>query len=153
MGPPATPSCLLATAHTPAGVLVASDANPDLIVRGDVVPRFGQVEQLADAADLVLGGSASIVACGLARLGVPTALAARVGRDVFGTFTRDALRAAGVDTGNVELDPEAPTGLSVILSTPGDRAILTVPGTIVSLRGDQVLTAAARSAAGHLHVA
>ena len=81
MGPPATPSCLLATAHTPAGVLVASDANPDLIVRGDVVPRFGQVEQLADAADLVLGGSASIVACGLARLGVPTALAARVGRD------------------------------------------------------------------------
>jgi len=57
MGPPATPSCLLATAHTPAGVLVASDANPDLIVREDVLPRFGQVEQLADAADLVLGGA------------------------------------------------------------------------------------------------
>ena len=57
-------------------VLVIGDANPDLVLTGDVEPRFGQVEKLVDAADLVLGGSAAIVACGLARLGVPTALAA-----------------------------------------------------------------------------
>ena len=32
-------------------VLVVGDANPDLVLRGDVVPRFGQAEQLLDAAD------------------------------------------------------------------------------------------------------
>ena len=39
-------------------VLVVGDANPDLILSGDVVPRFGQVEQLLDGADMVIGGSA-----------------------------------------------------------------------------------------------
>jgi ribokinase len=47
-------------------VLVIGDADVDLVLSGDVVPRFGQAEQLPDRADVVLGGSASIVACGLA---------------------------------------------------------------------------------------
>ncbi|ERK69973.1 hypothetical protein N136_03687, partial [Leifsonia aquatica ATCC 14665] len=51
-------------------VLVVGDANPDLLLTGDTVPRFGQAEQLLDSAELLLGGSAAIVACGLARLGV-----------------------------------------------------------------------------------
>ncbi|NTW41550.1 MAG: carbohydrate kinase family protein, partial [Cellulomonadaceae bacterium] len=140
-------------ATRPRAVLVAGDANIDLVLRGDVVPRFGQVEQMLDAADLVLGGSASIVACGLARLGVPTTLAARVGADVLGAFTLDALRSAGVDTASVEVDAHVPTGMSVILSAPGDRAILTNPGTIPTLGGEQVLAAATRVQAAHLHVA
>ena len=32
-------------------VLVAGDANLDLVLRGDVVPRFGQAEQLLDGAN------------------------------------------------------------------------------------------------------
>src|SRR6187455_685701 len=89
-------SVMLATKPRGAGmsapdVLVIGDANPDLLLTGDAVPAFGQAETLVDAADLVLGGSAAIVACGLARLGVPTALAATVGDDVYGGFVRDAL--------------------------------------------------------------
>ncbi len=48
-------------------VLVVGDANVDLVLAGDVVPRFGQAEQLLDAASLVLGGSASIAASAPAR--------------------------------------------------------------------------------------
>lgn len=110
-------------------VLVIGEANPDLLLTGDVVPEFGQVEKLVDSADLVLGGSAAIVACGLARLGVPTALAAVVGADRFGDFVRDELDAAGVDTRWVVTDPDAATGLTVVLSAV-DRAILTFSGTI-----------------------
>lgn len=55
-------------------VLVVGDANPDLLLTGDTVPRFGQAEQLLDSAELLLGGSAAIVACGLARLGVSAQL-------------------------------------------------------------------------------
>lgn len=119
-------------------VVVVGDANVDLVLRGDVVPRFGQAEQLADSGDLVLGGSASIAASGVARLGVPTALVARVGADTFGRFTLDALRGYGVDVADVQTADAEPTGLSVILSTPEDRAILTVPGTIATLTGARV---------------
>lgn len=60
-------------------VLVVGNANLDLVLQGDVVPRFGQAEQLVEAADLTLGGSAALVACGLARLGVDVTLCAAVG--------------------------------------------------------------------------
>ena len=133
-------------------VLVVGDANVDLVLRGDVVPRFGQAEQLLDSGELVLGGSASITASGLARLGVATSLVARVGDDAFGRFTTDALLASGVDVAAVEIDPSVPTGISVILSAPGDRAILTVPGTIPSLEPHAVLDALTVSVR-HVHFA
>ena len=93
------------------------------MLRGDVVPRFGQAEQLLEGADLVLGSSAGICAAGLARLGVDTALVARVGGDVFGARTRELLDAAGVDTASLAVVDE-PTGVSVILSAPDDRAMV-----------------------------
>lgn len=116
-------------------VLVVGDANPDLVLQGDVRPRFGQVEQLLTAADLVLGGSGSITAAGCARLGLRTAMLAAVGDDVFGRVVREALDERGVTL----LEAPAggtPTGLSVILSPEGGegRAILTLPGTIPLLR-------------------
>jgi sugar/nucleoside kinase (ribokinase family) len=118
-----------------------------------VVPRFGQVEQLLDAADLVLGGSAAITACGLARLGVETHLAAVVGADQFGAFVRSALAAAGVGMDAMaEREGEA-TGLSVHLSAPGDRAILTLPGTIPALTADAVRSSVADLAPTWVHVA
>jgi len=134
-------------------VLVVGDANVDLVLRGDVVPRFGQVEQLLDGADLVLGGSASIVAAGLARLGVPTSLAAVVGADEFGRFTRAALDAAGVSTASVRVSDVDPTGVSVILSTQDDRSILTLPGAIPMLTAAEVRSAARESGARWVHFA
>lgn len=134
-------------------VLVVGDANPDLVLTGDTVPRFGQAEQLLDSADLLLGGSAAIVACGLARLGVRTALAAVVGDDRFGAVVLDRLREAGVEVSSVAVDSERPTGLSVVLSGPDDRAILTLPGTIPSLTADAVLEACDRLQPLHVHVA
>jgi ribokinase len=134
-------------------VLVVGDANPDLLLTGDTVPRFGQVEQLLDGADLLLGGSAAIVACGLARLGVRTALAAVVGPDQFGRFVLDRLEERGVDTSAITVSEHTPTGLSVILSERHDRAILTLPGTIPSLTVDAVRVAVERLAPSHVHVA
>src|SRR5690606_36408050 len=133
-----------------ARVLAAGDANLDLVLRGDVVPRFGQAEQLLDVADLVLGSSAGICAAGLARLGADTALVARIGDDVFGTRTRELLDDAGVDTHAVRVVAE-PTGVSVILSAPEDRAILTLTGALAGLTSAEVLAAA--ESATHVHFA
>ncbi len=63
-------------------VLVLGDVNPDLVLTGDVVPRFGQAEQLLTGADLLIGGSGAITAHGMARLGLDVALVAEVGDDV-----------------------------------------------------------------------
>ena len=132
-------------------VLVIGDANPDLLLTGDAVPRFGQAETLVDSADLVLGGSAAIVACGLARLGVATALAATVGDDLYGEFVRSALADRGVDVRWLRTDPSLPTGLSVVLSV-GDRAILTHPGTIAST-GPEVVDEDLLTRVRHIHSA
>lgn len=133
-------------------VLVAGDANPDLVLRGDVVPRFGQAEQLLDDAALTLGGSAGITAHALARLGRPVSLSAAVGPDDFGAFTRTRLAAAGVDVTPLLTRPGTATGLSVILSRGDDRAILTLPGTIPTLTAADVESALAALRPTHLHV-
>jgi ribokinase len=134
-------------------LLVVGDANPDLIVRGgDIVPAFGQREQIVDEAALVLGGSGSIMASGAARLGLGVAMAACVGDDALGRFTLDALAAAGVETGAVQVLAGVPTGLSVALARVDDRAILTARGALAALDPAAVpdeLLARAR----HVHIA
>jgi sugar/nucleoside kinase (ribokinase family) len=132
-------------------VLVIGDANPDLLLTGDAVPAFGQAETLVDSADLLLGGSAAIVACGLARLGVSVALAATVGADLYGRFVREALTERGVDTRWLRDDPDVPTGISVVLSV-GDRAILTHPGTIATT-GPEVVDDDLVDSVRHVHSA
>lgn len=137
----------------PVEVLVVGDANPDILLTGDVVPRFGQAEQLLDTADLLLGGSAAIVAAGLAHLDVATGLVGVVGADQFGTFTLDCLRKRAVDLSSMVVDRTLPTGVSVVLSEPRDRAILTLPGTIPTLDVDTVFAAVERLEPAHVHVA
>lgn len=136
----------------PSRVLVVGDANPDLILRGDVVPRFGQAEQLLDDAALVVGGSAAITAHGLARLDRPVSLLAAVGDDVFGRDMTAQLAAAGVDTRLMPVRTETGTGLTVVLSRADDRAILTSLGTIPTLTADEVREAVTASGAAHVHV-
>ena len=131
-------------------VLVVGDANPDLLLRGDVRPRFGQAEQLLTGADLVLGGSAAITAAGCARLGLRTALFAAVADDVFGRLVREELARREVTL--LAADGRgAPTGISVVLSEKDDRGILTLPGTIPALRPEDV-TDELLGRAGHVHV-
>ena len=132
-------------------VLVIGDANPDLVLTGDVEPRFGQVEKLVDTASLVLGASGAIVAAGLARLGVPTALAAVVGDDAFGRFVLDELTACGVDTSWVRTDPDIASPVTVVLSA-GDRAILTYPGTLATT-GPEVVDPDVLARVRHVHSA
>jgi sugar/nucleoside kinase (ribokinase family) len=134
-------------------LLVVGDCNPDLLLLGsDVVPEFGQREKLVDTAQLLIGGSAAIAACGAARLGLDTAFVGAVGRDLLGTFMLDALADRGIDVSGCGADPERPTGITVALVGGADRAMLTAPGAIPLLTAaaiDRDLLRACR----HLHVA
>jgi sugar/nucleoside kinase (ribokinase family) len=134
-------------------LLVLGDCNPDLILSApDLEPRFGQAETVVDAAQLTIGGSGAILACGAARLGLRTALAGVVGDDLFGRFMIDALTGRGVQTSGLIVDPGTPTGLTVILARRDDRAIITHPGAIAALTVEMIDRTLLRGAR-HLHVA
>jgi sugar/nucleoside kinase (ribokinase family) len=136
----------------PFDLLVAGEINPDLILSGDVEPVFGQVEKLVDRADLTIGSSSVIMACGAARLGLRVIFAGLCGDDLFGRYMLDAMHEYGIDTSPVECKPGETTGLSVILNRGTDRAILTLPGQMPYLAAahlsDELL-----SRARHLHIA
>lgn len=114
----------------PFDVMLASDQCVDLLVRGDVRPRFGQAEQLVDGYALEIGGSANLFACQAAKLGLRVGLIGVVGEDPFGRILLDLLGAQGPNLERLRVDPSVPTGLGLHLTEPDDRAILTVAGSI-----------------------
>jgi sugar/nucleoside kinase (ribokinase family) len=132
-------------------LLVLGDCNPDLLVTGADEPEFGQVERIVDGARLVIGGSAAIMACGAARLGLATGLVGVVGDDFLGRFMREAVAERGVDVSAVVVDGDQPTGISIVLVRGDDRAILTALGTIAELSAEAIDHQLLR-AARHVHV-
>ncbi|MFI5729347.1 carbohydrate kinase family protein [Kribbella sp. NPDC051587] len=132
-------------------LLVIGDANPDVVVGPVEQPiLFGQRERLVPSGALLLGGSAAIMACGAARLGLRVAFAGRVGDDAAGNFVRTALAERGVDVSAMTVDPSLPTALTTVLTSGDDRAMITSPGCLPVTSANDVPTALLRSVR-HVH--
>ena len=61
-----------------------------------------------------IGGSPTNIACGTARLGLKSALITGVGDEHMGRFIVEQLRAEGVNTDGVKIDPERLTALVLL---------------------------------------
>ena len=130
-----------------------ADLCVDLMLAGDVTPRFHQIEQLVEDYAVELGGSGTIFASQFAKLGGRIALIGAVGEDAFGAFLWEQLSRIGIDMRRVRREPAEKTGLGVHLVKPdGDRATLTYLGTITSPRPAD-LTDDLLSVCRHWHVA
>lgn len=135
----------------PYDILVFGDTCADLILRdGDILPRFGQAEQIVAAYDLEMGGSCCIFAAQAAKLGLRVALLGKVGDDAFGQLIIDTLSAAGVDARFITVEPSLRTGVTVHLVNGQDRAMLTYAGSVNALTGDDIRDEILASAR-HLH--
>lgn len=133
-------------------VVAVGELNVDLILAGkDMTPEFGHDKPVGDYA-LTLGSSTALFAHGMAKLGAQTGFIGVAGDDQFGHYVAEFLAGAGVDTAQVQLRPGLRTGLTVSLSEPRDRALMTYMGSIADLRLQDVDWAYVRSAR-HLHVA
>jgi sugar/nucleoside kinase (ribokinase family) len=142
----------------PVRVAVFGPVYCDLVFGGlERLPRLGE-ERFARRFLATAGGSA-ISAIALHRLGHRVALVSEVGDDAHGAIVRSCLAADGLDERWLRVRPDAPTPVTVAMSTEQDRAFVTyldpggpTDGPPGALRPDlaEVLRAAA---AAHLHVA
>ncbi len=132
-------------------ILVVGELNADLILRNcSAFPSLGR-EVIAEDATLTLGSSSAICAAGLAMLGNRVRFAGKVGDDRWAAFCIDCLQTAGVDTAFVMRDASTQTGITVSLTSAGDRALVTYPGAMALLRADQIGNEAL-AGCSHLHV-
>lgn len=134
----------------PLDCLVAGEANADLLIDGISRLEF-EKEKLAKGMRLVLGGSSSIFAFNLARLGAKVGFVGVVGDDFFGKFVEDRLRWAGVDVHALRKRPDTGTGLTIWFQKGAKRAGVTYTGSIAMLRARDVPENSLRNAR-HLHV-
>jgi sugar/nucleoside kinase (ribokinase family) len=108
-------------------VLVAGEIYADLIMAGfDFFPRPGQ-EAFAREFRREIGGGAAITACGLASLGTRAGLFGICGAD-HRAWIAERLGAYGVDTSALAEDADEPTGFTVAVTAPDDRAFFTYLG-------------------------
>jgi len=132
-------------------VLVIGELNIDMIVSGLLAPPALGHEILASGLHVVLGSSSAICAAGLTRLGVKVDFLGKVGVDHYGDFVVDQLRQLNVGTRHVIRDSVIRTGVTISLTYPGDRALITYPGCIPLLRLGEINMPILRSYS-HLHV-
>jgi len=106
-------------------VAVFGSINMDLTVYSDRLPKPG--ETLHGERYLTgLGGKGANQAVAAARLGVPTRMIGRVGRDYFGKSALELLQGFGVDVRHVVTDPANPTGIAMINVDHGGENFITV---------------------------
>jgi ribokinase len=108
-------------------VFVAGSINMDVVATADRHPRIG--ETVAGKAVLYFpGGKGANQAVAAAKLGAPTTLIGRIGKDAFGDELKAFLAAQGVDLSFVRATAEAHTGTAIVTLANADNTIVVVPG-------------------------
>jgi len=108
-------------------VFVAGSINMDVVATAERHPRIG--ETVAGHAVLYFpGGKGANQAVAAAKLGAPTTLIGRLGKDAFGDELKAFLAAQGVDLSFVQQTSEAHTGTALITIANADNTIVVIPG-------------------------
>ncbi len=122
-------------------VLVAGALHYDVIVSAPRMPALDETLH-GSAVSYAFGGKGGNQAVAAARHGAQTAFAGQVGDDEAGRFLLAALDAAGVDRGQVRIDPAHASGMSAaIVDDSGDYAAVIVSGANAFIDPDTVTIA------------
>jgi ribokinase len=118
-------------------VVVAGSINMDVVATADRHPKIG--ETVAGKEVLYFpGGKGANQAVAAAKLGAPTILIGRLGRDAFGSELQAFLAAQGVDVSFVRGTAEAHTGTAIITLAEADNTIVVIPGANGLVSADDV---------------
>jgi ribokinase len=108
-------------------VFVAGSLNMDVVATANRHPRIG--ETVAGNAVLYFpGGKGANQAVAAVKLGAPTILIGRLGKDAFGDQLRTFLGAQGINLSFVQATAGAHTGTAIITIADADNTIVVIPG-------------------------
>ncbi len=128
----------MTAASTTPRVLVLGGINMGLITRAGTLPAPGQTlrgERFYSSP----GGKGATQAVAASRQGARVKMVGRVGDDLFGPALLESLRSHGVDTAAVSVDPEAASGVGVILvDGSGQNRVLATYGANLRCGGEQL---------------
>lgn len=128
-------------------IVVVGSANTDMVVK---LPRLPGKGESIIGSDFVMpaGGKGANQAVTAARLGAQVTFVARLGADIFGDRALAGFQSEGIDTGFIVRDPEAPSGVALILvDARGDNMLAVAPGANAHLSPADVDRAEAAIAA------
>jgi ribokinase len=112
----------------PAKIVVVGSSNTDMVVRTERIPRGGETVLGGELA-MVPGGKGANQAVCAAKLGADAFLVARIGRDVFAQLSVENFRLVGVRTDFVFTDPDAASGVAlIVVDDNAENAIVVAPG-------------------------
>jgi len=111
-----------------ARVVVVGSSNTDMVVKAARIPQPGETV-LGGEFVMVPGGKGANQAVAAARLGAEVTLVARLGDDLFGEASMRNFREAAIRTEAIVRDPDAASGVALILvDAGGENAIAVAPG-------------------------
>ncbi len=124
-------------------IVVVGSVNADMVVKSDRIPAPGETVT-GGTFVLAAGSKGANQAVAAARLGAQVTLVAKVGRDVFGEAALKNFRSEGIATEFVLADPQAATGVALILvDRQGENLISVASGANATLCPEEVARAAA----------
>jgi ribokinase len=130
-----------------ARITVVGSLNMDLVVRAPRIPRPGET-MIGGEFRTVPGGKGANQAVAAARLGGQVSMIGRVGGDAFAQSLLDSLVADGVNHTFVTQDPEAATGVAlIVVDDAGENSIVVASGANMRLSPADVDAAEAAIAA------
>ncbi len=109
-------------------IIVVGSANTDMVVKSKKLPLPGETI-LGGTFLMNAGGKGANQAVAAARLGGSVTLVAKVGNDIFGQKTIEGINKENINTDDVFVDEDAPSGIALIMvNEEGENCIVVAPG-------------------------
>lgn len=123
-------------------IVVIGSSNTDMVVKAPRLPAAGETV-LGGEFMMNAGGKGANQAVAAARYGGRVSFVARVGDDMFGRQTLEAMREDGIDTSYVAVDREHASGVALIsVNAEGENSIVVASGANMALGREDIDRAA-----------
>lgn len=115
-------------------IVVIGSTNTDMVIKTEHLPTPGETI-LGGEFFMNPGGKGANQAVAASRLGGDVAFISKTGNDIFGEQSVENLRNEGVNTENMIVDPENPSGIALItVDSKAENCIVVAPGSNMTLK-------------------
>ena len=119
-------------------IVVIGSTNTDMVIKTSHLPLPGETI-LGGEFLMNPGGKGANQAVATSRLGGDVAFISKTGNDIFGEQSVENLRREGVNTENIVVDPENPSGVALItVDSRAENCIVVAPGSNMTLKPDDI---------------